>query len=184
MVVVMIRIGLILERRRRLLSLRYPRLSATGSGKHTAVEVALARHKDSFIADQRGAVAFEMLIVWLFMVTSLLLPLADVAAAGFQFISAWGALRNFGQSIQYDPPTDFANASGWTSSKLAKADPRFPIQNFQLVCGGSACSANQHRFTQVLFIHDDRHHIAHGVKIGVVYLVLARSHCLTQNGSQ
>ena len=46
MIVVMIRIGLILERRRRLLSLRYPRLSATGSGKHTAVEVALVRHKD------------------------------------------------------------------------------------------------------------------------------------------
>jgi hypothetical protein len=140
MIVVMIRIGLILERRRRLLSLRYPRLSATGSGKRTAVEVALARHKDSFMADQRGAVAFETLIVYLFMVTSLLLPLADVAAAGFRYISAWGALRNFGQSIQYDPPPDVANASGWTSSKLAKADPRFPIQNFQLVCGNSACS--------------------------------------------
>ena len=143
MIVVMIRIGLILERRRRLLSLRYPRLSATGSGKHTAVEVALARHKDSFMADQRGAVAFETLIVYLFMVTSLLLPLADVAAAGFQFISAWGALRNFGQSIQYDPPPDVTNASGWTSSKLAKADPRFPIQQFQLVCGdtNAVCSA-------------------------------------------
>src|SRR2546429_4046815 len=147
----MIRIGPILEKRRRLLSLRYPRLSATGSGKHTAVEVALARHKDSFMADDdvgvripyrgadksimksrrhaaakrsrarcfkgqgnakgntlsertlagknkltsmsllsdhRGAVAFEMLIVFLFLGVSLLLPLADVAAAGFQFISA------------------------------------------------------------------------------------------------
>jgi hypothetical protein len=140
----MIRIGLILDRRRRLLSLRYPRLSATGSGKQTAVEVALARHKDSFMAtllsDQRGAFAFEVPIVWLFLAISLLLPLADVAAAGFRFISAWGALRNFGQSIQYNPPTDFANASGWTSSKLAQADPRFPIQNFQLVCGNSACS--------------------------------------------
>ena len=30
-----------------------------------------------------------------FMVTALLLPLADVAAAGFQFISAWEALRGF-----------------------------------------------------------------------------------------
>ena len=57
-------------------------------------------HKDSFIADQRGAVAFEMLIVYLFMVMSLLLPLADVAVAGFQFVSAWEALRAFGQ---YDP---------------------------------------------------------------------------------
>ena len=168
MIVVMIRIGLILKRRRRLRSLRYPRLSATGSGKHTAVEVALARHKDSFIADddvgarigdakgntmsertlagkdkltsttllsdQRGAVAFETVIVFGFMMLSLLLPLADVAIAGFQFVSARGALRGFGQSIQYDKP-DFTNASGWTSSKLSKADPRFPIQQFRLVCG-------------------------------------------------
>jgi hypothetical protein len=90
---VMIGIDLILERRFQLLSLRYRRLSATGSGKHTAVEVALARHKESFIADQRGAVAFEMPIVYLFLMMSLLLPLADVAIAGFQFISAWEALR-------------------------------------------------------------------------------------------
>jgi hypothetical protein len=75
-----------------------------------------------------------MPIVWLFLVMSLLLPLADIAIAGFQFISARGALRGFGQSIQYDKP-DFTNASGWTSSKLAKADPRFPIQQFRLVCG-------------------------------------------------
>jgi hypothetical protein len=88
----------------------------------------------TLFSDQRGAVAFETIIVYLFMVTSLLLPLADVAAAGFQFISAWEALRGFGQSIQYDKP-DFTNASGWTSSKLAKADPRFPIQQFRLVCG-------------------------------------------------
>jgi hypothetical protein len=94
----------------------------------------LVSHKDSFIADQRGAVAFEMPIVYLFMMMSLLLPLADVAIAGFQFVSAWEALRGFGQSIQYDKP-DFTNASGWTSSKLAKADPRFPIQQFRLVCG-------------------------------------------------
>ena len=92
------------------------------------------RKKDSFIADQRGAVAFETIIVYFFMCFSLLLPLADVAIAGFRFISAWGALRSFGQSIQYDKP-DFTNASGWTSSKLAKADPRFPIQKFRLVCG-------------------------------------------------
>jgi len=94
----------------------------------------------TLLSDQRGAVALEMPIVWLFMMMSLLLPLADLAIAGFQFVSARGALRNFGQSIQYDPPLDVANASGWTASKLAKADPRFPIQNFQLVCGSSACS--------------------------------------------
>jgi hypothetical protein len=102
----------------------------------------LVSRKDSFIADQRGAVAFETLIVWLFMTLSLLLPLADVAAAGFQFISAWEALRAFGQSIQYNTPPDVTNASSWESTALAKADPSFPISNFQLVCGdgGTACS--------------------------------------------
>jgi hypothetical protein len=191
---VMICIGPILERRFQLLSLRYPSLSAAGSGKHRAVEVALPRHKDSFMADddigvrtpywsadksimksrrhaaarrgqgnakgntnamtertllagkdkltsttllsdQRGAVALEMPFVCLFMVTFLLLPLADLAIAGFQFVSAWEGLRAFGQSIQYSPPLDVTQASGWTSSALAKADPRFPIASFQIVCG-------------------------------------------------
>ena len=52
--------------------------------------------KGSFITDQRGAVAFETIIVYFFMCFSLLLPLADVAIAGFQYISAWEALRAFG----------------------------------------------------------------------------------------
>ena len=76
-------------------------------------------HRDSFIADQRGAVAFEMLIVWLFMMMSLLLPLADLAIAGFQFVSARGALRAFGQSIQYNQPPDVTNTSGWMSFNSA-----------------------------------------------------------------
>jgi hypothetical protein len=88
----------------------------------------------SLLSDQRGVVALEMPAVVFFLMLSLLLPLADLAAAGFQYISAWEALRAFGQSIQYDKP-DFTNASGWTSSELAKADPRFPIQQFRLVCG-------------------------------------------------
>jgi hypothetical protein len=98
----------------------------------------------SLLSDQRGAVAFEMPIVWLFLMMSMLLPLADLAIAGLQFVSAWEALRAFGQSIQYDPPPDITNASGWTSSKLAKADSRFPIANIQLVCGDAklVCSAS------------------------------------------
>ena len=66
-----------------------------GRVRHAAAGRAHARRKGSFLADQRGAVAFETLIVYSFMVTALLLPLADVAAAGFQFISAWEALRVF-----------------------------------------------------------------------------------------
>jgi len=99
-------------------------------------------HIKSFIANQRGAVALEMPGVVLFLMMSLLLPLADLAIAGFQFVSAWGALRAFGQSIQYNPPPNITDASAWTSSALAKADPRFPIQQFQLVCGdtNTVCS--------------------------------------------
>ena len=103
----------------------------------------LARHKGSFIADQRGAVAFEMPIVYLFMVLSLLLPLADVAIAGFQFISAWGALRAFGQYLQYHPPADPANPS-WTPA-LPTTVAGYPISSVQVLCGdisaGAACTS-------------------------------------------
>ena len=140
-IVVMIRIGLMLDRRRRLLSLRYPRLSATG-GKHTAVELAIARHKDSFMADQRGAVAFETPIVISFLIFFLLLPLADVAIAGFQFISAWETLRAFGQYVQLHPPPDVTNTSSWT---LPTTVAGYPISNVQVLCGdtnaGAVCSS-------------------------------------------
>jgi len=94
----------------------------------------------TLILDQRGAVALEMPIVWLFMVISLLLPLTDMAAAGFRFISAWGALRGFGQSIQYNTP-DFTNPADW-SSKLPRTVAGYPITNLQVLCGDTkvACS--------------------------------------------
>ena len=74
--------------------------------------------KDYFIADQRGAVALEMPFVFLFLMFSLLLPLADVAIAGFQYISAWQALRDMGQRTQYSTPdaTVAASISTWQSS--------------------------------------------------------------------
>ena len=95
-----------------------------------------------FIADQRGAAAFEMLIVFLFLGVSLLLPLADVAAAGFQFVSAWEALRAFGQRIQYDPPPDITNWASWKSA-LPTSVSGYPINNLQVLCGDAmtACSA-------------------------------------------
>ena len=95
-----------------------------------------------FIADQRGAAAFEMLIVFLFLGVSLLLPLADVAAAGFQFVSAWEALRAFGQKIQYDPPQDVTNWASWKSA-LPTSVAGYPINNLQVLCGDAltACSA-------------------------------------------
>jgi hypothetical protein len=115
---------------------RRPEVGRVGRGR-------LASHGKSFVADQRGAVAFEMLFVFVFLTSGLLLPLTDVGIAGFQYISAWEALRAFGQSIQYNTPPDVTNASSWQTAAIAKADANFPISNFQLLCGDSkvACSA-------------------------------------------
>ncbi|MBR1279255.1 hypothetical protein [Bradyrhizobium sp. AUGA SZCCT0283] len=75
--------------------------------------------KRSFIGDQRGAAAFEMAIVWLVLTFALLLPLVDLAIAGFRFISAHQALRDMGQRTQYSPPADVTNSSviaAWKSA--------------------------------------------------------------------
>lgn len=119
----------------------WPRRSGS---RRPGVAIAHARHKASFIADQRGAVAFETLIVYLFIVTTLLMPLADGAIAGFQFISAWGALRAFGQYVQYHSPPDVTSTSSWTSS-LPATVAGYPINNVQVLCGdtsaGAACTS-------------------------------------------
>src|SRR5689334_20917133 len=106
-------------------------------------EIRLVSRKRSFIRDQRGAVALEMPIVYLFLIVSLLLPLADVGIAGFQYISAWQALRAFGEYLQYNPPTDVTNTSSWSSTALAKADSAYPISNLQVMCGDNSavCSS-------------------------------------------
>src|SRR6516225_9833629 len=92
--------------------------SARGSTltERTALAGKAKLTSTTLLSDQRGAVAFEMPIVWLFMMMSLLLPLADVAAAGFQFISAWEALRGFGQYVQYHQPPDPTSTSSWASA--------------------------------------------------------------------
>ena len=98
----------------------------------------------TLLSDQRGAVAFETPIVWLSLMWFLLLPLADVAAAGFQFLSAWEALRAFGQYVQYHSPPDVTNTSSWTST-LPTTVAGYPISNVQVLCGdtnaGAVCSS-------------------------------------------
>ena len=100
--------------------------------------------KRSLITDQRGAVAFEVPIVYIFLLLVILLPLADLALAGFQYRSAFAALRGFGQAILDSPPPDVTNASSWASAALAKADSRYPIPSIQLICGDSnaVCSSS------------------------------------------
>ena len=98
--------------------------------------------KGPFIADQRGAVAFEMIIVYFFMCFSLLVPLADVAIAGFQYISAWQALRAFGQYVQYNNPPDPTSPGTWMSG-LQKTISGYTIGNIQVRCGDAdaVCAA-------------------------------------------
>ncbi|WP_225713087.1 hypothetical protein [Bradyrhizobium semiaridum] len=84
-----------------------------------------------------------MPFVTLFLIMLLLLPLADMAIAGFQFVSAWESLRAFGQVIQYDAPTDLDNTTTWKSTAIGKADSRYPISNLQIICGdtGATCTS-------------------------------------------
>ncbi|MCP1834192.1 hypothetical protein J2R76_002529 [Bradyrhizobium sp. USDA 4532] len=97
------------------------------------------------MADQSGAVALEMPFVYAVVIFIMLLPLADLAVAGFRYISAWEALRAVGQAVQYSPPSDFTDTSSWVSKTSNKADPAYPIPktSIQLICGdsGAVCSA-------------------------------------------
>ncbi|MDF0584115.1 MULTISPECIES: hypothetical protein [Bradyrhizobium] len=109
-----------------------------------------AYRRGSFVADQRGAVAFETVIVYIFMVSFLLMPLADVAAAGFRFISAWSALRSFGQYIQYKSPPDPANPGTWVST-LQTTVAGHTIGNIQVMCGSTACNSGNLGLTPKYF---------------------------------
>jgi Flp pilus assembly protein TadG len=120
-------------------------MSRAGAIKKTSTRLALRRHKGSLLADRRGAVAFEMAIVFYFMLFSLLFPAADLAIASFQFISAWEALRSFGEYVLPYPPSDVTNLSSWsvgfsgqnpsTSTTLVSG---YTISKVQVFCGDTA----------------------------------------------
>ena len=95
----------------------------------------------TLLSDQRGAVALEMPIVWLFMMMFLLLPLADLAIAGFKFISAHQALRDMGQRTQYSTPdaTDPNSITSWKSSLPTTVDG-YPI-SAKVYCGDPGTEA-------------------------------------------
>jgi hypothetical protein len=172
-------VGLIreLERRSQLRSLRRPRLSATA--KQPAVAVALARRKVSFMADQRGAVAFEMLLVYLFMIMALLLPLSDVAAFGFQFISAWDALRAFGQYVQYNNPPDPTNTTTWQSGLTTTTVAGYTISNIQVMCGdaNTVCSSGNVTLTPKYYSYTTTVTLAPMVLSSVLCTSSNTNHC-------
>ncbi|KRQ08371.1 hypothetical protein XH98_01815 [Bradyrhizobium sp. CCBAU 51745] len=100
-------------------------------------------HKKSFMADQRGAVALETLIVYPVLVAFLLMSLAEVAIAGLQFSSAWAALRGFGQYLQYHNPLG-PDGTVICCSGLQTTVAGYPISNIQVICGDArvACSSS------------------------------------------
>jgi hypothetical protein len=70
----------------------------------------------------------------------LLLPLADVAIAGFNFISAHEALRDMGQRVQYSPPpgvrvADTATFNTW-QSQLPTTVGGYPV-SVEVYCATS-----------------------------------------------
>jgi hypothetical protein len=141
--VVEMMIVMISAAQKRARSCRPEPLSASRCGKPTAVG-ALRRGKGSLFVDQRGAVAFEMPIVYLFLIMVLLLPLSDLAIFGFQYISAWQALRAFGEYLQYNQPPDVTSTTTWASG-LQTSVAGYPINNVQVLCGdtsaGAACTS-------------------------------------------
>jgi hypothetical protein len=108
-------------------------------------------HKNPFIADQRGAVALETMIVYIFLVSFLLVPLADVAAAGFQFISAWTALRSFGQYVQYYNPLGPDGTVTWRSG-LQTTVAGYPISNIQVICGDASATCSSSNIASPKYI--------------------------------
>lgn len=108
-------------------------------------------HRKSLIADQRGAVAFETMIVYFWLVAFLLMPLADVAAAGFQFISGWSALRGFGQYVQYYNPLGPDGTVAWRPG-LQTTVAGHTIGNLQVKCGeqGATCSPSNIAFPKYI----------------------------------
>ena len=110
-----------------------------------------ARAKGAFVADQRGAVAFEAMIVYPVLVAFLLMPLADLAAASFQFISAKTALRSFGQYVQYYNPLGPDGTVTWRSG-LQTTVAGHTIGNLQVICGdaGATCSPGNIAFPKYI----------------------------------
>ncbi|QOZ26345.1 hypothetical protein [Bradyrhizobium sp. CCBAU 51753] len=134
--------------------------------------------KISLMADQRGAVALEVPAVWLFLMLLVILPLADIAIVGFRYISAYQALRTFGQSILYSPPPDVTNASTWSATVTAKADSRYPIPSVKLVCGESnaVCDSTNSAATQPKYY-------VYTTTITVTPLVLRSVLCTSSNSN-
>jgi hypothetical protein len=90
---------------------------------------------------RRGSVALEMPAVMLLVMLSFIVPLADFSIFGYKFISAFQALRDAGQYMQYHPPTDI------TTTYTLPSYVATQISNVQVLCGdaGLPCSSTNNQ---------------------------------------
>jgi Flp pilus assembly protein TadG len=70
------------------------------------------------LADRRGVAAFEFLIVAGFLLFVLLLPIADVGVAALRYMQTKQAMRDLGAFVQYNPPPDLTAFSAATWKTL------------------------------------------------------------------
>jgi hypothetical protein len=114
------------------------RARGEGEARHRA-----SRREGSLLADRRGAVAFETILVYITLVPFVLMPIADLALAGLQFVSAWGALRSFGEYLQYNTPPDPTSISSWQSGLTTTKVSGYTMSNIAVMCGdaNTACSS-------------------------------------------
>lgn len=89
-------------------------------------------NKHRLLADQCGAVAFEMPFVILFIFFSFIIPIADFAVYSYKYISGFQALRDAGQYMQYHPPADVTQS--YTLPASVATISGYPI-TVQLYCG-------------------------------------------------
>src|SRR4029079_14611980 len=133
---------------------RYFKGQGNPRGNTTAERTVLAG-KDkltttTLLSDHRGAVSFEILIIYPLLMVGLFLSLADVAIASFQYISAWEALRTFGQYIQYNNPPDPTAPATWKSG-LQTTVAGYTISNLQVMCGSAVCTSGNVTLTPKYF---------------------------------
>ena len=105
------------------------------------------------------------------MLMFLLLPLSDLAISGFKFISAWEALRAFGEYSstirRLTSPTQQDGQHTNNGCRLYHEQHPGPLRQYER----RRCLHLKQRYfaPQVLFLHDDCHLGADGVEVGVMY---------------
>jgi Flp pilus assembly protein TadG len=102
------------------------------------------RHRNSFIADQRGtgpklltlrglladrrgAASFEFILIAAVLVFLLLVPIVDVGVAALRYMQVEQAMRSLGAFVQYNQPSNLTTVSAATWTTLPTTMGMFSI---------------------------------------------------------